>query len=77
MVDLFKRVIRKADLAKHTVLCKKNANEFRRNSVIVLSKFGRNFVEISEEEVCFFGRNLKEISLSRTKVRTQDENSLI
>ena len=29
--------------APHTVLCKKNANEFRRNSLVVLSKFRRNF----------------------------------
>ena len=37
----------------HTVLCKKNANEFRRNSAIVQPKirryFERNFVIFSDE----------------------------
>ena len=44
-----------------TVLCKLNANEFRRTSSIVLAKFRHNFVSLSF--------SLADISLTRTRFR--------
>ena len=48
-----------------TVLCKKNANEFRRNSAIVLPKirryFERNFVIFSDENSNGFSKTARKL----------------